>query len=526
MRKVQACRQCRDTKRKCHFELGQQACASCSQRGLQCSKAPAGPHVLRPATPRRFMSNAYVAAAELVVDIPDSVVVDLVNNYLTCIHDKPHSLFHLPSLWESIQRKSISTKLLYSICALGCRISSDENIRLLEPRLSTTAKRLFQLTLADVNLEAIQTCILIANICGVEADSPSEALYFGIATRMAYMMFLNTIDFADSIIEQETKCRVWCSLFMADRWVSTGMGLPRQIPNLTDVSLLPIDEYVFQQMEWKQQNASESYQPGLWAYMILLADIFGPVQDLNRYLVQEQLPEDVLNSKITALARRFETWKDQLPNSVIFNLENFDRHRALGNGSTFVALHLGYHHYATLLYYRYLDVQKQSTPSGRIYASRCKYHASAYSSLLKLSQENQECSVLHTTSGHMTAVSSSVLLHTLLFGTEKELTPAREGLVANFKALVELQKYWPSLEIVINRLFTFQDACLRLDNTNTYKIDRWMLSFLLEHAMPLSQRSHSEEAPDIPRDFSQPGEGFRERGRMVNDALSGLRTLR
>jgi len=44
--------------------------------------------------------------------------------------------------------------------------------------------------------------------------------------------------------------------------------------------------------------------------------------------------------------------------------------------------------------------------------------------------------------------------------------------------------------------------------------------------MPSSQRSSSEEALDVSMDGSQPGEGFRERGRMVNDALSGLRTLR
>jgi len=93
MRKVQACRQCRETKRKCHFELGQQTCAPCLQRSLVCSKAPSGPHVLRPATPRRFMSDAYMAAANLVVDIPDNIVINLVKNYLMCIHNKPHVCF-------------------------------------------------------------------------------------------------------------------------------------------------------------------------------------------------------------------------------------------------------------------------------------------------------------------------------------------------------------------------------------------------------------------------------------------------
>jgi hypothetical protein len=89
----------------------------------------------------------------------------------------------------------------------------------------------------------------------------------------------------------------------------------------------------------------------------------------------------------------------------------------------------------------------------------------------------------------MTTVSSSVLLHTLLFGTEDELAQSRRCLHAKFEALLELEQYWPGVRsmvsfhrpfcffrlgfsffyststdvsplIQINRLISFQNTCL------------------------------------------------------------------
>src|SRR6187402_519495 len=149
----------------------------------------------------------------------------------------------------------------------------------------------------------------------------------GIATRMAYMVPLNSVSLADSLVEREVKCRIWCSLFMADRWCSAGLALPRQIPNLTARANVPMSEYVFQQMTCQQQNLSEMYQPGLWAHKITLVDIFGPVQDLNCRLVQDDLPEEIIETETANLAHRFEAWEAQLPSSVTFSLVNLDRHQ-------------------------------------------------------------------------------------------------------------------------------------------------------------------------------------------------------
>ncbi|GLI81665.1 hypothetical protein PoHVEF18_010052 [Penicillium ochrochloron] len=53
------------------------------------------------------------------------------------------------------------------------------------------------------------------------------------------------------------------------------------------------------------------------------------------------------------------------------------------------------------------------------------------------------CEAVYPTVGHMAIVSSSVLLHNLLFGEENELPPSRHCLEANFEALLELEEYWP-----------------------------------------------------------------------------------
>jgi hypothetical protein len=44
-----------------------------------------------------------------------------------------------------------------------------------------------------------------------------------------------------------------------------------------------------------------------------------------------------------------------LPLDVKMNEENLERHIQEGTGGAFIALHLGYHHYATLLYFRFLE---------------------------------------------------------------------------------------------------------------------------------------------------------------------------
>lgn len=123
--------------------------------------------------------------------------------------------------------------------------------------------------------------------------------------------------------------------------------------------------------------------------------------------------------------------------------ENFGRYCQLGMGGPFVALHLGYHHYATLLYFPSLENPSVlPAPATGTYYQRCKFHTSSYSDLLKLSRETDGCHVIYPTVGHMAVVSSLVLLHTLLLGEWEEVPDARDRMNSNFQAIIELSQYW------------------------------------------------------------------------------------
>jgi hypothetical protein len=134
-----------------------------------------------------------------------------------------------------------------------------------------------------------------------------------------------------------------------------------------------------------------------------------------------------------------------------------------------------------------------------MYASRAKYHALAFSRLLHTAREYGDCHVVYLTVAQLTVVSSSVLLHTLLFGIEAEVEEARTQLTLNFEALEELVKYWPCVLRMKERLFVFQNQCLHESATDAYILNRWTLRFLLEHALPFKETfaDSSSERPSF-----------------------------
>jgi hypothetical protein len=262
-------------------------------------------------------------------------------------------------------------------------------------------------------------------------------------------MRLPSFDSGDTEVTRELKRRVWLTLFMADRWYSSGLGLSRQINDTERFSDLPMDEGIFHALPVDQLALDAPWKPGLWAHMITLVDLFGPIQDLNRRIVQEDLEDAEINRCAYDLSQRLDGWEDKLPADTKLNQENLEDHKNRNTGGPFVALHLGFHHYSTLLYFQYLETKGISTDMTRNFAERCKHHASSYSALLKFSREHRGFKAVYPTVGHMAIVSSSVLLHTLLFGDEDQIPSARNSLNANFEALIELAQYWSAMKSMV-----------------------------------------------------------------------------
>lgn len=459
----------------------------------------------------------------------EAVIEDMVSSYLILIHDRPHSLFHVSSLWTSVRQRTISPALLLNLCALGSRLSPRPHVREMAAALTARAKGVLQGQLEHISVENVQAYILLANIYAAELAPHLETLYFGIANRMAQILGLHRSDPSLGLIQRETNCRIWWTLVMADNWCSAGLGIPRQLAHTASNDMpLPFDEFTFQRLEpGEPPLPATALKEGLWAHMIRLVDQLGPIHQLNRLVAGHDIDADAADSRAARIARQLDDWPATLPPDTMETDANLESHRSRGLGGSFIALHLGYHHYSTLLYFRYLDTTAATSTIARRYAQSCRQHASLYSQLLRKSRQIQGCEAVFATIAHMTAVSSSVHLHTLLFGRDDEVKEARADLLSNFAALIDLKKYWPCLDHIMRRLLLFQEACLQSETSATHRVDQWMVKFLTEHSLPLERRVDpcqisQVSTPSQWSDSSQAPHSPRTREWMANQALSTL----
>ncbi|KAJ5132333.1 hypothetical protein N7448_006491 [Penicillium atrosanguineum] len=254
----------------------------------------------------------------------------------------------------------------------------------------------------------------------------------------------------DDSITKEVIIRTWCSLYMIDQWSSAGLNLPRQIE---DDQKRPVHEIEFWRLK-PEVFFTPSFRakalPSLWGHMVDLAQMFGRVKDFHEELAEGSMNEHDTELTTYKLKERFDEFtRLKLPLEHHYTPRTFKTHAAAGLGGTFVALHLGYHHYATLLYFPYLDPQLTQIPGRSSYVDLCKSHAASFSDLLRTSHETPNCEAVYLIVAHMTVVSSSVLLHTLLFGEEDELSEARRRLYSNFEILLKLKQYWPGADFMV-----------------------------------------------------------------------------
>lgn len=102
--------------------------------------------------------------------------------------------------------------------------------------------------------------------------------------------------------------------------------------------------------------------------------------------------------------------------------------------------------------------------------------------------------------GHAVVISSTVQMHILLFpGDEDDAAAARQRLERNFVILSNLQRLWRTVDYSLDRLKEFHEACLRAKEAqfegagDTFRLDKWMLSFLMEFSKPIQQRAEVSE---------------------------------
>ncbi|KAF5003572.1 hypothetical protein FDECE_9886 [Fusarium decemcellulare] len=514
MRPAKACLQCRSGKRRCD-RTGDSACTQCIQRHLACSAVanndqPSQSSITtqpRPAAPSTFCSEE---------------TIHLVDLYFQFIHNQPHSLFHEATFKQSVISGTVSQPVLLGMMGMSARFATQPDIRSRGPMYCAKAKVALKEDLEHVCIENIQACILVGNNFMGDCEADVESLYFALATRMAQILNLGVHDESDDGVTRETKRRLFWTCFIIDTWASGGSNLSRQFGGQAKQPRLPMDEYVFSMMKSGDPDIADSeWRPGLWGYMVQLVEIYTKIQQLHKQLGETAEWDEVLmDESVRGLESELDAFEQNLDPGLAFSLENLAVFVRRGLGSVFIAFHLGHHHYYTLLFYLYLDKRRPSTRNGKKYADRCKAHAAIICDVLKASREVPGAEALYNIVGHVTIVSSSVLLHTYLFGEPHELEDSKRRLESNLESLVQLRSYWPSVELMINRLVVFQKNCIRSLSRNTHRFDKWMVKFLIAHALALEDKVE-DEWPDS--DASQtPENAHLERSRITQSMMMDI----
>ncbi|KAL5338859.1 hypothetical protein BJX70DRAFT_408490 [Aspergillus crustosus] len=451
MKVAKSCSQCRTAKRKCTSgTLPLSSCTQCAQKGINCSllvnQNSNRPKFLAPAAPG-----------------PRSSV-------------EPHTFFHPGTLTSRVQSGLLPEAVLFSILAVDARFSSDQSIRDRVNDFYQAAKEAFKDHLEEITLDNIHATALIGNISGAEGNSNGESLFFGIGFRIAQILRLPESNREDDAITKEIKIRTYWSLYMIDQWSSAGLDMPRQLSD-TSQHPLPMSELLFWGLKPGSQalDTIEHKPPALWGYMAIIASVFGKIHQLHRQLADGYLTDTETEKYPHVYALELEDFVQNLPTNLELTRDNLEYHAAQGLGATFVTLHLGYHHYSTLLYFHYLDSTFTQVPNQTIFAARCKHHAAAFSDLLSSSNEIPGCEAVYFIVAHMTS--------------RDEIPDARRRLYSNFQALLKLKQYWPYVSTMITRLFTFQEVCMR-STDRVYVVDKWIVKFLLQHALPIEKNRH------------------------------------
>lgn len=263
-------------------------------------------------------------------------------------------------------------------------------------------------------------------------------------------------------IAGETERRVLWSLYIAERWCSSGFGLRCRMDLAADSCHdvpTTMDESTWYSIRPGGQHTTPTiaYNPGILTHMVNLVSHFTAIQDLNRQIAIGGLTTAEIEKRVADLADKLQCWHSSLPSDLQMTVQNLGDKLQKDLARDFAVLHLTYHHFSTLLHFNFLESYQgkaDSSPQHK-HVELCKQHASSFSNLLRLSHQMGRFVVEYPMIGHMTVVSSSVLVHTLLFGDVKELPDARKKLDSNFNILVQLQQWWPCTEAMVG-VFLFK----------------------------------------------------------------------
>lgn len=241
----------------------------------------------------------------------------------------------------------------------------------------------------------------------------------------------------------------------------------------------------------------------LIAQSFIVNQIFPRIDQINSLAVSGELQSAEFLEAVGQVSEELTQWQLNLPGNMVNTPENLAHWTREGFGNIFVILHMNYYHLGQLLFYQFLHGNSAFDGNAElkeIYSQRCIEHATDLCNLIDLSSRTSGAELLNSIVGHVLTIASTVQLHKLLFSPiAAEVESARTLLHRNFEILTCLKVYWPCIDISFARFNTFHKACLRSQDDSLFRMDEWMLRFILEFATPLGERSTYDSDDEMPQ---------------------------
>ncbi|KAI9488490.1 hypothetical protein BDB00DRAFT_725608, partial [Zychaea mexicana] len=485
-----ACRLCKTRKRKCIRQLGM-PCTLCQQTSRSCSAyldelgsstAITAPNSLQDYDLERRIYN-------------DPLLEHYVDLFFQYIHDPVLTVFHKPTFMLQFHKGKIKHFILYGIAALAARFSNDSSIRHIDPRerganYYEIGVRLLKLAIDEICMDTIHGCMLFAHYASGYIQVEQEAVYVGVAIRIAHLLHLQEEPDTGNALQDEVLRRAWSILFASDRWSALGNRIPRitGFEYTTDrpAAKKPMPDIDFLQL--MGDEPSKEYSKGIWSPNRDLHDIASNIHKHQLALLYDSASPEASFERIDQISSDLQMWQQNLPSHFKFTPQNIYLQSSLSYGAIFLGTHLSYHYNYVVLLYQFLSY---SDAQSRSYAEQLEYHASHISEIVRWSNRVHNSRLLYSVVAHILVISSSVHLHTLMYGDDKAVSRAKEDLDTNFTAIMELRRYWPAVDVSAARLRVFESACLT-SSQNTWRMDRWLVKFLLFHTKDMDNDQRDE----------------------------------
>ena len=322
----------------------------------------------------------------------------------------------------------------------------------------------------------------------------------GMAMRMAYALQLhreldhdplgrkNDKNAEFSFTDREIRRRTMWACFLMDRFNSSGTQRPT-FANEENIKVqLPIKESHFQMeipgptenLDGEVPNpvsadGGQASNPkgnmGVAAYMIRLIAVWGRVIKHLNLGGKEEDPYPLWDPKshFAELKKQVESFKESLPSSLQYSLENLKNHAAEKLANQFLFLHISYNQ-VILFMHRFAI---PSTPGGRLPKEMPKQFINeagpiaieAANQISHLLNESSDHSVVAPFVGYCAFVSSTIHVWGIFSKSPKLEASSKRNLAHNVKYLSKMKKHWGMFHFMAENLKDiyrqYADAALR-----------------------------------------------------------------